>query len=248
MTNCALRSDEAPARAFRRSRSANVGRVCSLGRNSSHGGSTPEVALARLAARQHGVVTQSQLLAAGLDRSAIAYRRRVGRLHRLHRGVYAVGHRPPSPLATAIAAVLACGPSAGLSHRSAAALWRIIRRWPSKPEVTAPTQHRLEAIIVHRSRHTETTSHYGIRVTTPLRTLVDLADILPPKQLTRALNEAQVQRLITPRELTTLLARCPGRRTSPLTPERGATCSELEDDFVRFLKARRRLKAILDRP
>ena len=72
-----------------------------------------------MAARQHGVVTHAQLLAAGLDRDAIEYRRRVGRLHLLHRGVYAVGHRPPSPLATAIAAVLACGPDAVLSHRSA---------------------------------------------------------------------------------------------------------------------------------
>ena len=76
------------------------------------------------------MVTQAQLIAAGLDRDAIAYRRRVGRLHLIHRAVYAVGHRPPSPLATAIAAVLACGPDAVLSHRSAAALWRIVPRWP----------------------------------------------------------------------------------------------------------------------
>ena len=65
---------------------------------------------------------------------------------------------------------------------------------------------------------------------------MDLADVLNPKQLTRALNEAQVQRLITPAELTTLLTRYPGRRTARLTPERGATRSPLEDRFVRFLK------------
>jgi very-short-patch-repair endonuclease len=189
-----------------------------------------------VAADQHGVVTQAQLIAAGLDRDAIAYRRRVGRLHLLHRGVYAVGHRPPSPLATAIAAVLACGPDAVLSHRSAAALWRIVPRWHTPTEVTAPTQHRLKEILVHRSRHQDTTVHYGIRVTTPLRTLVDLADVLPAKRLTRALNEAQVQRLVTPAELTTLLTRYPGRRTARLTPERGATKSTLEDDFTRFLK------------
>jgi very-short-patch-repair endonuclease len=76
-------------------------------------------------------------------------------------------------------------------------------------------------------------------VTTPARTLVDLADVLNPKQLTRALNEAQVQRLVTPAELTTLLTRYPGRRTSRLTPERGATKSPLEDRFVRFLKRHR---------
>jgi very-short-patch-repair endonuclease len=197
---------------------------------------TPEVAIAQLAARQHGVVSQAQLVAAGFDRDAIQYRRRVGRLHLLHRGVYAVGHRPPSPLATAIAAVLACGPDAVLSHRSAAALWRILPRWPTTPEVTTPGKHRLPGIHVHRTRNTEATTNYGIRVTTPLRTLVDLADVLPPKRLTRALNEAQVQRLTTPQELATLLTRYPGRRTAQLTPERGASKSDLEDDFVRFLK------------
>ena len=156
---------------------------------------TPDVVIARVAAPQHGVVTQAQLLAAGLDRDAIKYRRRAGRLHLLHRGVYVVGHRPPSPLATAMAAVLACRPNAALSHR-------------------------LKQICVHRSPHVDVTTHYGIRVTTPARTLVDLADVLPERALTRALNEAQVQRLVTAAELTTLLTRYPGRRTSQLTPER----------------------------
>ena len=183
--------------------------------------------------------TIAQLLASGLDRGAVTYRLKVGRLHLLHRGVYAVGHRPPSPLATAMAAVLACGPDAALSHGSAAALWKIIPRWPTPTHVTAPSERDRPGIHVHRSPHADTTIHYGICVTTPLRTLVDLADVLTPKQLTRALNEAQVQRLITPAELTTLLTRYPGRRTSQLTPERGATRSTLEDDFVRFLKRHR---------
>ena len=146
---------------------------------------TPEVALAGLAARQHGVVTLAQLAALGFGAGAIKYRRRVGRLHLLHRGVSAVGHRPP---------------------------------------------------CVHRSHEADATTHYGIRVTTPARTLVDLADVLNPKALTRAVNEAQAQRLTTRAELTTLLTRYPGRRTSQLTPERGATRSTLEDDFARFLK------------
>ena len=192
-----------------------------------------------MASRQHGVVSLLQLLAAGLDHDAIAYRRRVGRLHLLHRGVYAVGHRPPSPLATAMAAVLACGPEAALSHRSAGALWRILPRWHAPTEVTTPTKRAHPGIHVHRSRKIDATTHYGIRVTTPARTLVDLADVLNPKQLTRALNEAQVQRLTTPAELATLFTRYPGRRTSQLTPERGATRSTLEDDFIRFLKRHR---------
>ena len=135
-----------------------------------------------------------------------------------------------------MAAVLACGPDAALSHGSAAALWRILPRWPSPTHVTAPSERRHPGIHVHRSPHADATTHYGIRVTTPARTLVDLADVLTPHQLTRALNEAQVQRLVTANELTTLLTRYPGRRTSQLTPQRGATRSDLEDRFTRFLK------------
>jgi very-short-patch-repair endonuclease len=150
--------------------------------------------------------------------------------------VYAVGHRPPSPLANAIAAVLACGDGAALSHRSAAALWRIVPRWPARPDVTVLRDRRRPGIHVHRSRHADLTSHHGIRVTTPARTLLDLADVLDDRGLTRAVNEAQVLRLTTPEEITTLLTRSPGRRTSRLTLERGATRSHLEDDFVRFVK------------
>jgi very-short-patch-repair endonuclease len=192
-----------------------------------------------LAARQHGVVARAQLLALGFDAGAIAYRLKIGRLHLLHRGVYAVGHRPPSPLAKAMAAVLACGSEAALNHGSAAALWRIVPRWPASMHVTAPGEHRHPGIHAHRSRHPDATVHYGIRVTTPTRTLVDLADVLNPNQLTRALNEAQVQRLTTPKELATLLTRYPGRRTARLTPGTGATRSPLEDRFVRFLKHHR---------
>ncbi len=135
-----------------------------------------------------------------------------------------------------MAAVLACGPDAALSHRSAAALWRIVPLWQTQTEVTAPTTHRLNGIHLHRSPHPDATTHYGIPVTTPLRTLVDLADVVSPNQLTRALNEAQVLRLVNAADLSTLPTRYPGRRTSRLTPEQGATRSHLEDRFVRFLK------------
>src|SRR3954470_12587584 len=109
--------------------------------NSSHEPTTPvDAVLARLAAPQHGMVTRDQLLSAGLNADAIAYRLKVGRLHRVHRGVYAVGHLPPSPHARAMAAVLACGSGAVLSHRSAAALWRITPPWHGAVEVaTGPT-------------------------------------------------------------------------------------------------------------
>jgi hypothetical protein len=79
-----------------------------------------------------------------------------------------------------MAAVLACGPDAALSHGSAAALWRIVPRWPSPTHVTAPSERDRPGIHVHRSRDADTTTHYGIRVTTPARTLLDLADVLSP--------------------------------------------------------------------
>ncbi len=135
-----------------------------------------------------------------------------------------------------MAAVLACGPTAALSHRSAAALWRILPRWPTTADVTVPGDRRHPGITIHRSSHADATTHYGIPVTTPARTLVDLADVLNHRALTRAVNEAQVLGLVTPAELITLLTRYPGRRTASLTPERGATRSHLEDNFVRFLK------------
>src|SRR4051794_5641768 len=147
-------------------------------RNSSHEVTTgSDAALARLAAPQHGVVSHSQLLSVGLNADAIAYRVKIGRLHRLHRGVYAVGHRPPSPHARAMAAVLACGRGAVLSHRSAAALWRITPPWQGAVDVTARGKHAHAGIKAHRSatlKPQDTTLHYGIPVTTPRRTLEDL--------------------------------------------------------------------------
>ncbi|PZR67472.1 MAG: hypothetical protein DLM63_06290 [Solirubrobacterales bacterium] len=79
--------------------------------------------LGQRARSQHGLLTHAQLLEAGLGTAAISYRIKVGRLHRVHRQVYAIGHRPVSAHARAMAAVLACGPGATLSHRSAAELW-----------------------------------------------------------------------------------------------------------------------------
>ena len=166
------------------------------------------------------MVSHTQLLDAGLNADAIAYRLKVGRLHRLHRGVYAVGHRPPSPHARAMAAVLACGPRAVLSHRSAAALWAVTPPWRGPVEVTAPTDRRHPTIHTHRSRTltpADTTVHYGIPVTTPARTLRDLHHVLSTRSLTRAVNEARIKRLIA--------------QTAGTAPTR----SILEDEFLRFI-------------
>jgi predicted transcriptional regulator of viral defense system len=94
--------------------------------------------IARVAANQHGVVTSTQLCAAGVSASAISDRVKAGRLHRVHRGVYAVGHARLSQHGIWMAAVLACGDGAVLSHQSAAALWRITASHPALPRSRSP--------------------------------------------------------------------------------------------------------------
>jgi very-short-patch-repair endonuclease len=195
---------------------------------------TPDREIARIAATQHGHVTRSQLLSAGFDGNAIDYRVKRGRLVIRHRGVYAVGHVPPSPYARAMAAVLACGPGAVLSHRSAAALFGLIR-WPRTLEVTAPTDHRVPGIHTHRScRLSDVTTHYGIPTTTPARTLHDLAKILDPASLTRAVNDARLRSLLSADDLDPAVAR---RLTSGRTE--APTRSVFEDAFLAFLDRHR---------
>jgi very-short-patch-repair endonuclease len=167
------------------------------------------------AARQHAVVTGDDLAAAGLGRGAIARRLAEGRLRRIHFGVYLVGPAP-LPRTRDMAAVLACGRTAVLSHRSAAALWGIRPPWNGPVDVTASAGHpRGDAgIRVHRVRtldKTDITRRQGVPVTAPARTLLDLAGVLHPRDLARALEEAEVRRLVTRRQLAALLARSRGR-------------------------------------
>lgn len=199
--------------------------------------------LARCASAQHGVLTRRQLLEAGLDRDGIDYRRAIGRLQVVHRGVYAVGHRPHSPHARAMAAVLACGEGAALSHRSAGALWGLMSRWWMPTDVTARTDRRHPGVRVHRSRtlgREETTMHFGIPVTTPARTILDLADVLDDAVLARAVNEARLLRRLELADLAQLLERSSGRAITRLRPfvERASapTRSVFEDAFLRFVE------------
>lgn len=152
-------------------------------------------AIAALAERQHGVVAHRQLLALGLNEDAVDYRLLVGRLHAVHRGIYAVGHRNLTKAGRWMAAVSACGPTAVLSHRDAAALWLIRRDSRSLIEVTAPgrSRHARPGIVVHRPRRfepDERTEIDGIPVTTVARTLLDLAGTLSLERLTRAWDES----------------------------------------------------------
>lgn len=199
--------------------------------------------VARFAGPQHGVVTRGQLTDAGLSDDGIRHRAKVGHLHRLHRGVYAVGHVPPSPLAPAIAAVFACGPGGVLSHSSAATLWGISPRWRSPIEVIAPTVRRPQGVWVHRSCQLlpvyDTTVHFGIPVTTPARTLLDLASRLDDDALARAINDARLSGHLRLPQLADMLARFPRRPGTPrlrslLDDGRGPTRSAFEDAFIAF--------------
>jgi very-short-patch-repair endonuclease len=160
------------------------------------------------------VVSVEHLLAAGLSHREITTRVRNGLLHRLHRGVYAVGHMALTPRSREMAAVLACGPDAVLSHRSAAVLWGLLRSAP-RIEVTAPRSRKRRAgLAVHRSRVLSAVDRVvldGIPVTGVARTLVDLADLLSERRLADAVHEAEVRRLFDLKAVEAALARVPGR-------------------------------------
>jgi len=168
-----------------------------------------DAALAALAARQFGVVSRLQLLAAGFSDRAIRRRLEAKRLHRIYAGVYAVGHPRVCREGRWLAAVLACGEGAVLSHRSAAALWGI-RDYDGRIEVTARHAHRRGSLLVARRsslERDEITAHRGIPATTVERTLVDLGAVLEPHQLDRALREAEYLRVVDFAELERLLDR-----------------------------------------
>src|SRR5262245_16910772 len=160
---------------------------------------TPDQELAELARAQHGVVSRRQLEAMGFGERAIARRIAAGRLHRLYRGVYAVGHTVVSWRGAYLAAVLACGEGAVLSHRSAAYLWGIRPTSAPRIDVTVPRTSGVRShgrIVVHRPvRPAEATARDGIRVTTPSRTLADLALALPRRELEKAAEMAEVHKL-----------------------------------------------------
>lgn len=157
-----------------------------------------------LVRRQHGAVSRAQLLAAGLSARAIKHRVRSGRLYPVHAGVYAVGRPGLTRVGELMAAVLACGDGALLSHRSAAELWNIGPRARSIEITVAPNRRaRPPGIRVHRRSipASDTTLYRVVPVTNPARTLVDIAHRLPAAQTERAVNEADKLDLIDPEAL-----------------------------------------------
>jgi Transcriptional regulator, AbiEi antitoxin/Protein of unknown function (DUF559) len=195
-----------------------------------------------LAARQYGVVTLGQLLGVGLGEHGVYERVRTGRLLRLYRGVYAVGHEQLRADGYRLAAVLACGPGAVLSHASAAALWGIRGSAATVIDVTVPSRAgRLSrnGIRIHRSGRLgarDVTTKDGIPVTTVARTLLDLADVLPKQALKRAIDESEYLRLFDPTSVVAVVEANPGRCGTRLLKAAAEpphlTRSELENGFL----------------
>jgi very-short-patch-repair endonuclease len=177
----------------------------------------PDWRLGRLAARQHGLVTHRQLRAIGLGGSAVTRRVKTGRLQRIHRGVFAVGHTPQTAEARWIGAVMATGPGAVLSHLDAAALWKIYDGAGARVHVTNATRSSRTArgVQIHRARslHSDdVTVRNAIPVTTVSRTLVDLTDLLGPDRILRAIREADYLGLLDLDALNAAVQRAHGRR------------------------------------
>lgn len=139
-----------------------------------------------------------QLLGLGLSVDAIRHRVADGRLHRVARGVYAVGRPDLTEHGRWMTAVLSCGPEAALSHHSAAALYEIAPDDPRAIHVSIPASltRRRPGVVVHRRAALSATTHRGIRATTPAATLRDLARVLTRKQLEAAVIEADKRDLV----------------------------------------------------
>jgi hypothetical protein len=176
-----------------------------------------DAVIARLATEQHGVVSLSQLRDKGLGLGAINHRVRAGRLHRLYRGVFAVGHTRLSREGRWTAALLASGEGAVLSHVSAATLWDLRPSSATAIHVTVPTyagRRRRPGVVLHRSRTLgapDVAELDGFALTSVARTLVDLAGMLTRGSLERTVERSLELRLF---DLAGLRAAIDARPTS----------------------------------
>ena len=201
--------------------------------------------VAALAARQHGNVARRQLLAAGFSEEWIERRLDKGALIRAFPGIYRVGHAAPSLEADCMAAVLACGDQALLRGRSTAHLLGLIRARPTEPEVLTRTERRIPGIKTRRTRNLDPLDRMtwkGIPVTTPARTLVDLAEVVSDDELARAVHQADVLHRTAPDDVEAAIRRSPrskgvGDLREVLWGDQGRILSKLERAFIRLLKA-----------
>lgn len=224
---------------------------CDVENGKGHQGREPaDSVIAKLAQRQHGVVARRQLAELGIGRGAIHARLRRGSLHLIHRGVYAVGHRRINTSGRWMAATLACGADAVLSHRSAALCWGVLRG-PDRAviEVSRPGGHGTRAGIAMHRVHLpadERTVVDGVPTTTVPRTIFDIAARGDRRDAERAFHEAEVQGLMDRLSLPDLLDRYPGHVGAPLLRELlgtgldgGATANDFEAIFADLIERHR---------
>lgn len=189
----------------------------------------PDLRAARWAATQHGRIRCDQLAACGLDRAAVARRVAKGWLHRVHLGVYAVGYPSDSLHAQFMAAVLAGGDDAQLSHWSSCALAEFVR-WDERTiEVTVrgPAARSRPGIRFHRARSLDPrdrTRIHGIPCTTPARAILEIAPQLSDQRLKRVIRKAQAEKRANVHQIAAVLRRAPGsaRRAASPTSSRQA--------------------------
>jgi very-short-patch-repair endonuclease len=205
-----------------------------------------DAAVAELALPQRGVASREQLLELGLRSSAIGRRMAAGRLHQLYEGVYAVGHRAITREGELVAALLAGGDEAVLGDLSAAELWELPARLDNEIHVIARSHGKRPGIRFHHSALApdEITEHKGIRVTTPERTIVDIAPKLSVRQLEHVIRHAEYEHLVTEASLVAAIEAHKGargmkrlRKALNLSAEsRGVTRSTMERRFLAFAR------------
>ena len=204
--------------------------------------------VAALAGQRHGVVTAKQLAEIGLGRHAIAHRVAKGWLRRRHRGVYLVGPLE-TPFSDAMAAVLAYGEGALLSHAAAAVLWDLGPPPVRELHVTVAgrdvrSRDRIRAHSVAHLHPADSTRHHGIPTTEPARTLLDLAATASPRELDRAVNEARILHRVSDHSLDEQFDRYPAHRGTralrqAIHTEPKLTRSEAEQRLLELIRAAR---------
>ncbi len=200
--------------------------------------------IAAIATRQGGHVHQLQLSHLALDASAIHYRVKQGFLIPVYRRVYAVGHLPTEPHDRAKGALLAAGPRSALSHDSAASYYGVWKRWRLPLHLTVATDRRLRGVVIHRNRRLLRsdiwTPEPGLRITSPVVTLLDIAPRLSERRLRRAINELRLAHQIGLQQLELTAARFPRhpglRRLLAIvgTSQHQPTRSGWEDEWPAF--------------
>ena len=203
-----------------------------------------KVRVAGLAGRQSGIVTRTQLIDCGLGSTTISRWVREGYLHRVHEGVYSVGHRALSIQGCLVAALFYGGDGAAMSQATAVWWWRLIAARPERIDVSIPGRRlSVGEVRIHRAREVERVRHRGLPVTPVARTLLDFASVASKQALRRAVAEADYLRLLDLDAIDAVLGRGrPGSRALRAAldqhrPQYARTLSVLEDRFLELCEA-----------